>query len=210
MKRFLTVLLLLGAVLLLAGCGSAFEKEYVSVTDYVPPAQEQTSQPTQPAGQISESPDERESEISPTAIAEPSETDPATTEPITTAPAETRPPCPFDSADADVDLTGSATVAFAALYAMMAEPESYMGKTVCLHGTFSTYVDPLSGNRFYGCVITDVTACCTQGIEFDPAADVTFPEDFPQNKEEITVFGTFDTYEKNGYTFCTLRDAMVY
>ena len=43
MKRLLTVLLLLGAVLLLAGCGSAFEKEYVSVTDYVPPAQEQTS-----------------------------------------------------------------------------------------------------------------------------------------------------------------------
>ena len=43
MKRFLTVLLLLGAVLLLAGCGSAFEKEYVSVMDYVPPAQEQTS-----------------------------------------------------------------------------------------------------------------------------------------------------------------------
>ena len=27
---------------------------------------------------------------------------------------------------------------------------------------------------------------------------------------EITVFGTFDTYLKNGYTFCILRDAMVY
>lgn len=194
MKRAAVLLLFICLTLFAAGCGGT-------------PAQEQTSQWD---GQTNEPSDEEISAISPTEIAEPSETDPATTEPPTTAPAETRPPCPFDSADADVDLTGSATVAFAALYAMMEEPEAYMGKTVCLHGTFSTYVDPLSGNRFYGCVITDVTACCTQGIEFDPAENYTYPEGFPQNKEEITVFGTFDTYEKNGYTFCTLRNTMVY
>ena len=40
MKRYLAILLLLSlAVPFLCGCGSIFEKEYVSVTDYVPPAQ---------------------------------------------------------------------------------------------------------------------------------------------------------------------------
>lgn len=42
MKR-LAAILLAGAMLILSGCGSVFEKEYVSVTDYVPPAQEQPS-----------------------------------------------------------------------------------------------------------------------------------------------------------------------
>lgn len=39
MKKLLTALSALLLCLLLAGCGSLFEKEYVSVTDYVPPAQ---------------------------------------------------------------------------------------------------------------------------------------------------------------------------
>ena len=40
MKRCLALILLLGALMTLSGC-NAFEKEYVSVTDYVPSAQEQ-------------------------------------------------------------------------------------------------------------------------------------------------------------------------
>ena len=39
MKKFATVLAAALLCLLLAGCGSVFEKEYVSVTDYVPPVQ---------------------------------------------------------------------------------------------------------------------------------------------------------------------------
>lgn len=37
MKRHAAILLLLCLTLFLCGCGSAFEKEYVSVTDYLPP-----------------------------------------------------------------------------------------------------------------------------------------------------------------------------
>ena len=43
MKRLLTALLFSVSLLLLTGCGSVFEKEYVSVTDYVPTFQEQPS-----------------------------------------------------------------------------------------------------------------------------------------------------------------------
>ena len=100
-------------------------------------------------------------------------------------------------------------MAYAALYAILCEPEEYVGKTVCLRGSFSTYVDPFSGERFYGCVLQDATACCTLGMEFNPAEGLMFPEDFPPDGEEITVLGTFDTYQKNGFTFCTLRDALV-
>ena len=41
MKRIATACLLAALILPLCGCGSIFEKEYVSITDYVPAAQEQ-------------------------------------------------------------------------------------------------------------------------------------------------------------------------
>ncbi len=43
MKKILSAFCLMLLCLLLAGCGSVFEKEYVSVTDYVPPAQAENS-----------------------------------------------------------------------------------------------------------------------------------------------------------------------
>ncbi len=43
MKKLFSALSLALLCLLLAGCGSLFEKEYVSVTDYVPPAQAESS-----------------------------------------------------------------------------------------------------------------------------------------------------------------------
>ena len=44
MKRLVTAFSLALLCLLLAGCGSLFEKEYVSVTDYVPPTQAESSE----------------------------------------------------------------------------------------------------------------------------------------------------------------------
>ena len=43
MKKLLSAFVLILLCLLLAGCGSLFEKEFVSVTDYVPPAQAESS-----------------------------------------------------------------------------------------------------------------------------------------------------------------------
>ena len=183
MRRAAAIFLLLCLTLFAAGCGGA-------------PAGTPT-ETTLPGAQISAPAETEESTM------------PETADETSLPPAETAS-APFDGSDADYDITGSATVAYAALYAMLYEPEEYVGKTVCLRGSFSTYEDPFSGERFYGCVLQDVTACCTLGMEFNPAEGFSFPQDFPADGEEITVLGTFDTYEKNGFTFCTLRDAKVY
>lgn len=58
-----------------------------------------------------------------------------------------------------------------------------------------------TGMDYYGCIIQDATACCSQGIEYELQGD------YPEDGEMICVTGTFDTYEEDGYTYCILREA---
>lgn len=53
----------------------------------------------------------------------------------------------------------------------------------------------------------DATQCCAQGIEFVPADEYTYPDDFPQVGEDICVAGVFDTYMEGNGRYLTLRDA---
>ena len=110
----------------------------------------------------------------------------------------------------DVDLSAmSDTVAYAGIAGMNAEPERYLGKTVRVSGMFDVYWDNLTGNVYYACVIPDATACCVQALEFVPKESFSFPEDFPDVGDPITVTGTFATYSENGYEYCTLKDAEI-
>ena len=52
----------------------------------------------------------------------------------------------------------------------------------------------------------DATACCSQGIQFFPAADLVYPDDFPENGVTVTVCGTFAKNDENAY-MCSLVDA---
>lgn len=52
-------------------------------------------------------------------------------------------------------------------------------------------------------------ACCAQGIEFILTDDYAWPGDYPEEGEEITVIGSFDTYYEGEYLYCTLRDAVI-
>ena len=96
---------------------------------------------------------------------------------------------------------------YSEVYNMMASPEQYIGKTVKMDGLFAYYHDEASGNNYFACIIQGATACCAQGIEFVLTEDYTFPGDYPEVDAEICVVGMFDTYEENGYTYCTLREA---
>jgi len=116
---------------------------------------------------------------------------------------------PAQSADGiDVDLTKlSSTMVYSEVYNMMVSPDNYTGKTVKMNGAFAYYEDPETKKQYFACIIADATACCSQGLEFILTGEHTYPNDYPELNSEITVTGTFETYEENGYNYCRLVDA---
>ncbi|MCR5090975.1 MAG: hypothetical protein K6C08_15865 [Oscillospiraceae bacterium] len=116
-----------------------------------------------------------------------------------------------DTSTIDVDLTQlSSTMVYSEVYAMMYEPEQYIGKTVKMNGLFST-MKADDGKMYFACVVQDATACCAQGLEFEPKDSYVFPDDYPDPGDDITVVGIFDTYEEeyggDRYMVLILRDA---
>ncbi len=108
----------------------------------------------------------------------------------------------------DVDLTAlSSTMVYSEVYNMMVTPEEYVGKTIKMSGSFATFINEEDGRYIFGCVITDATACCAQGIEFELSDDYKYPDDYPKDGDTICVTGTFDTYQEEQFTYCTLRKA---
>lgn len=113
------------------------------------------------------------------------------------------------SGDTKIDLTTmSGTVVYAEVYRMMTIPEDYIGKTVTMRGKFSLYHDEETGKDYYACIIEDATACCAQGIEFEPENKVDFLAEMPGEDDEITVTGTFATYREDDARYITLRNAI--
>ena len=132
--------------------------------------------------------------------------------PLQTLPLETAPS--KDTGESTfVDLTAlSSTMVYAEVFAMMSSPEDYVGKTVKMQGIFSKgqlyaagSLD--DGGTVFACVIQDATACCAQGIPFELAGDHTYPQDYPELGDTITVVGTFEIHQQEGMQFCRLRDA---
>lgn len=114
----------------------------------------------------------------------------------------------------DVDLTRlSSTMVYAEVYNMMMAPENYVGRTVKMKGQFALYQSTdengniLPDQIYFACIIADATACCSQGIEFILEGNHVYPDDYPELGTEITVEGTFQTYEENGYMYAHLTDA---
>ncbi len=110
----------------------------------------------------------------------------------------------------DVDLTAlSATMVYSEVYHMMIEPDSYVGKTVKMNGMYIRYHDDNTGKDYHACIISDATACCSQGIEFELTDDYAYPDDYPEECEDVCVVGTFATYQEQGSLYCTLKNARI-
>ena len=110
----------------------------------------------------------------------------------------------------DVDLTTlSSTMIYGQVYGMLTEPEDYLGKTVKVAGTYAAFQDEATGAVYTACMVADALACCSQGIEFVPAGDYRFPEDYPALGTPFVVTGIFSSYEDNGQTFIRLTDAVL-
>ena len=110
----------------------------------------------------------------------------------------------------DIDLTIlSSTLVYSEVYRMMFYPEEYAGKVIRMQGMYTDYEDPDSGAHYEACIISDATACCSQGVEFQLTKDYVYPDDYPTFGEDVTVTGTFSTYLEDGETYATLTDAVL-
>ena len=120
-------------------------------------------------------------------------------------------PEPIQSTDGiDVDLTQlSSTMVYSEVYNMVFYPDDYIGKTVKMQGQFAYYEDPDTKAQYFACIIADATACCSQGLEFVLSGEHTYPDDYPALDTEITVTGTFEMYEEDGFQYCRLVDAEI-
>lgn len=102
----------------------------------------------------------------------------------------------------------SGTVVFALVSRMVTEPAKFQGKHIKMAGVFSSYYDDQIDRRFYGCVIADALACCSQGLAFELAKPRKYPDEYPAEGDAIIVEGDYD-YEKDegGGGFPIIRNA---
>ena len=90
---------------------------------------------------------------------------------------------------------------------MMCSPDDYLGKTIKMDGAYSVFHDETTDMYYHACIITDATACCAQGIEFELTDDYVYPDDYPQEGETICVTGTFEKYQEGENWYYTLKNA---
>lgn len=116
-----------------------------------------------------------------------------------------------DKRKIDTDLTVmESNMVYAEVYNMMIYPEQYIGKIVKMKGQFFSYHDEYSGNSYYGCLIQDALACCSSGLEFSlKDKSLKYPDDYPQEGEEITVIGKFTSYTEDDVNYLSLFDAVM-
>ena len=98
----------------------------------------------------------------------------------------------------DYDLTTmNSDMVYASVYQLMVDPETYVGKTFKMQGTYySTFYEPT--NKYYHYVIIeDAAACCAQGLEFVWGdGSHVYPDEYPANESKVEVSGTFETYKE--------------
>ena len=94
---------------------------------------------------------------------------------------------------------------------MVTDPQKYTGKTIKMKGIFSSYVDEETNRRFFGCIIKDALACCSQGLAFELAKPRKYPSEYPSEGASITIIGTFEfEKEEDGIGFPIIKDAILF
>ena len=114
-----------------------------------------------------------------------------------------------NAAKVDVDLTVmNSTMVYSEVYNMLTKPDSYRGKSVRMKGAFAVYIG--DSMNYYAVLISDATACCSQGIEFVLVneSELSYPDDYPTLGTTVTVSGTFGTYMEGTNMYCRLSNAV--
>ena len=111
-----------------------------------------------------------------------------------------------DPSKIDLDLTKmSATMIYSTMFDMLVMAEDYLDKNIKVSGWFETYQDTESGELYYAVVVPDATACCQQGLEFVWPGSHTYPDDFPEPGQDITIIGRYKVTETDGVTYAYLE-----
>lgn len=105
-----------------------------------------------------------------------------------------------DGVDVDLTVLGSNMV-YAEVFSMMMEPEDYVGKTIKARGPYaSNYYEALD-QYYHFVIIEDATACCQEGLEFIWSGEHTYPNDYPEEFQQVEITGVFSSYVENGMNF---------
>lgn len=103
----------------------------------------------------------------------------------------------------DIDMTVMpANMVFSQVSHIMMEPDTYLGKTMKVKGPYYALYYENTGNYYHYILITDALACCENGIEFiwDEGSHV-YPDEYPEDKQEIVITGELKCYEEENYIY---------
>ena len=108
--------------------------------------------------------------------------------------------------EADIDLTAmSKTMMYSKVSDMLSSPDNYLHKSVRMTGLLLSQM--INGKFYTFCIISDVTACCTQTLEFVLRDDFPMVA-IPESGSPVTVKGFFN--KKPGAESYAVTEADVY
>lgn len=102
----------------------------------------------------------------------------------------------------------STTMAYSTLDNMLnINPSEYLGKTIKIGGVFVRGMNNYTNTPLDFIVITDSTACCSLGLEFELAGNLAYPNDYPEEGTDAIIEGLYESYEENGAIYYHLTEA---
>ena len=88
-------------------------------------------------------------------------------------------------------------------YEIMCDTEKYINRRMKIKGNFDSSI--YEGKRYFSVLIWDPTGCCPTGMDFLPPESMTYPTDFPEKDNIITVIGVLKYTEIEGEKYLTFN-----
>ena len=111
---------------------------------------------------------------------------------------------PAATTKVDYDLSGmNFTMISSFFFQMLVDSETYENKTFKIKGNFQTFEneeDP-TALPYFSVIMNDATMCCQEGIDFVWEGNHNWPEDYPEQDQEITIVGKYIVTEEDGFTY---------
>ena len=109
----------------------------------------------------------------------------------------------------DVDLTTLSTEKlYSVLYGIIRDSEEHVDEVFRIRGIYRRSTQTDNGRIYHACVVPNENEAYTQGMEFILGPAYNYPDDYPEEGQEIVVTGVFKLYLDNGSTYAVLAGAM--